>query len=104
MERSSEPLHISGYRVFLALIGLTLIEYWIAALAEGPIPYPVLCGLLAPITWIAILVNDNPLPFLGLIAVFKAALVLRYFMHITHLWQLGPTAVQRHPLEKGTNP
>lgn len=76
-----------GLQVFGALMALTFVEFWIAATAQGPIPYPILCGLLAPITWLAILVQRAPLPFLALIAIAKAVLVARYFMHIAQLWR-----------------
>ncbi len=76
-----------GWKVIGGLAVLTLLEYWVAAVAHGPLPYPVLCFLLAPITWLSIWASRNPLPFLALMAVLKAALILYYFMHVTHLWR-----------------
>jgi hypothetical protein len=75
-----------GWKVFGGLIALSLLEYWAAAMAEGPIPYPVLCGLLAPITWVAIFVSRNPLPILGIAAIAKAVLIVQYFMHVRKAW------------------
>ena len=75
-----------GWMVFAGLIVLTLAEYWVASMASGPIPYPVLCGLLAPITWLAVAASRDPLPYLALIAIGKAALIVRYFMHLAKVW------------------
>jgi len=75
-----------GWKVFGGLIALSLFEFWVASMAGGPIPYPVLCGLLAPITWLAIIVSRAPLPFLGLAAIAKAVLIVQYFMHVRKLW------------------
>ncbi len=76
-----------GKIVFVGLMVLTVIELWIASMAEGPIPYPVLCWLLAPITWLAIAAHGNPFPYLAAIAVTKAVLILYFFMHIAQLWR-----------------
>ena len=78
-----------GYKVIIGLAVLTVLEYWVASVAQGPLPYPVLCALLAPITWLSIWASHNPLPFLALMAVLKAGLILHYFMHLTHLWRRG---------------
>lgn len=75
-----------GWKVFAGLMALTVVEFWFASLASGPIPYPVLCGLLAPITWLAVSVSQNPLPYLGVAAVAKAILIVRYFMLIAKAW------------------
>ena len=76
-----------GWKVALGLAVLTGLEFWVAAAAQGPLPYPVLCALLAPITWISIWAARYPLPLLGLIAVLKAALILHYFMHVSQAWR-----------------
>ncbi len=76
-----------GYKVIIGLAVLTVLEYWVASASQGPLPYPVLCALLAPITWLSIWASHNPLPLLALIAVLKAGLILHYFMHLTHLWR-----------------
>jgi hypothetical protein len=76
-----------GIVVFGGLMALTVLEFWVAAMAEGPIPYPVLFFPLAPITWLAIAVSKGPLPYLAIIAVIKALLIIRYFMHIAQLWR-----------------
>ena len=76
-----------GWYVFAALLLLTALEFWLAQTAYGPLPYPVLCGLLAPLTWVAIAAQAHPLPFLAGIAMAKAALIVYYFMHIAQLWK-----------------
>ncbi len=76
-----------GWRVFAALVTLTALEFYIASLPLGPVPYPVLCGLLAPITWFSISAAAHPLPYLAVIAVIKVALILVYFMHIAQVWR-----------------
>jgi hypothetical protein len=76
-----------GYKVIIGLAALTALEYWVAASAQGPLPYPVLCALLAPITWLSIWASRNPLPYLALVAALKAGLILYYFMHVTQLWR-----------------
>lgn len=76
-----------GLMAFGGLMALTVFEFWIASMAKGPIPYPVLFAPLAPVTWIAILATANPLPFLGVIAVLKAVLIMQYFMHVSHVWR-----------------
>ena len=76
-----------GLRVFGGLVALTVFEFWIASVAQGPIPYPVLFWPLAPITWLAIAASASPLPFLAVIAVLKAILIAQYFMHIAQIWR-----------------
>jgi hypothetical protein len=76
-----------GWKVIAGLAALTALEYWVAASAQGPLPYPVLCALLAPITWFSIWASHNPLPYLALTAALKAGLILYYFMHVTQLWR-----------------
>lgn len=76
-----------GLLVFGGLMVLTVLEFWVASMAQGPIPYPVLFAPLAPVTWLAIAVAANPLPYLALIAVLKAVLIVRYFMHVSQLWR-----------------
>ena len=76
-----------GMRVFLGLMVLTVLEYWIATVAEGPAPYPAMCFILAPITWAAQLAMAAPLAILAIIAVIKAAMIAYYFMHVLQLWR-----------------
>jgi hypothetical protein len=73
--------------VFGGLLALTVLEYWFAAMAQGPIPYPVLFAPLAPVTWLAVAVSANSAPFLAVVAVLKALLILRFFMHVTQIWR-----------------
>ena len=76
-----------GLKVFGGLIALTAFEFWVASMATGPIPSPVLLAPLAPITWIAMSVSANPLPYLAAIAVLKAVLIMHFFMHVSQIWQ-----------------
>jgi hypothetical protein len=76
-----------GLQVFGGLMALTAFEFWVASMARGPIPYPVLFWPLAPITWLAISASANPMPYLVLFAVLKAVLILRFFMHISQVWR-----------------
>ena len=76
-----------GPQVFGGLMALTILEFWVAAMAEGPIPYPVLFWPLAPVTWLAMVVSANPLPYLTVIAVLKAVLIAQFFMHIAQVWR-----------------
>lgn len=87
-ERDQGPVERQqvGRVVFAGLIVLTAVEFWIASITQGPLPYPALNPALAPITWLAVLAASTPLPFLGLIAVLKAGLILRYFMHVSQIW------------------
>lgn len=75
-----------GWKVMAGLAVLTALELWVASVALGPIPYPVLFAPLAPITWASIWASRNPIPFLAAFAVLKAGLILYYFMHVSHLW------------------
>ena len=68
-------------------MALTVFEFWVASMAQGPIPYPVLFWPLAPVTWLALSASANPMPYLALIAVLKAVLILRFFMHISQVWR-----------------
>jgi hypothetical protein len=85
-DRKAAALRI-GLQVFGGLIALTFLEFWVAAMAEGPIPYPVLFWPLAPITWLALWVSSNSLPFLVVLAVLKAVLIAQYFMHVAQIWR-----------------
>ncbi|MCP4537918.1 MAG: hypothetical protein GY832_12305 [Chloroflexi bacterium] len=76
-----------GLQAFGGLMALTIFEFWIASMAKGPIPYPVLFWPLAPVTWLALSASANPMPYLVLIAAIKAVLILRFFMHISQIWQ-----------------
>jgi hypothetical protein len=76
-----------GWKVIIGLTVLTALEYWVASVAQGLLPYPVLCALLAPITWFSVWASRNPLPYLALMAALKAGLILHYFMHVTQVWR-----------------
>jgi hypothetical protein len=76
-----------GLMVFGGLMVLTIFEFWVASMAEGPIPFPVLFWPLAPVTWLAISAAANPLPYLVGIAVLKAVLILQFFMHVSQIWR-----------------
>jgi len=78
-----------GTKVILGLFALTAVEFWVASLARGPLPYPPLLPLLAPITWVSIWVSRNPLPYLAVAALLKGVLILYYFMHVSHMWKRG---------------
>jgi hypothetical protein len=75
-----------GWKVIAGLAVLTALEFWVASVAMGPIPYPVLFAPLAPITWLSIWVSRSPVPWLGALAAVKAGLILYYFMHVSQLW------------------
>jgi hypothetical protein len=85
-DRKAAALRI-GLQVFGGLIALSVLEFWVAAMAEGPIPYPVLFWPLAPITWLALWVSTNSFPFLAVFAVLKAILIAQYFMHVAQIWR-----------------
>ncbi len=36
--------------------------------------------------WIAVSVHSSPLPYLTIVALIKAWLILQYFMHVRQLW------------------
>jgi hypothetical protein len=76
-----------GWIVIGGLAVLTALEFWVASMTTGPIPYPVLFWPLAPITWIAVWASRSPLPFLALFALAKAGLIIYYFMHVAQLWR-----------------
>ncbi len=76
-----------GLQAFGGLMALTIFEFWIASMAEGPVPYPVLFWPLAPVTWLALSASANPIPYLVVLAVIKAVLILRFFMHVSQIWQ-----------------
>lgn len=86
MEAEQETKLSLGWKVIAGLGILTALEFWAAAVAQGPIPYPVLFPPLAPITWLSIWVSRSPVPWLGAIAAVKAVLIVYYFMHISQLW------------------
>jgi hypothetical protein len=67
----------TGWYVFAGLLGLTAVEFWLASVAQGPQPAPVLCGAAYPI------------PFLAGVALLKAGLIVYFFMHIGQLWRKG---------------
>jgi hypothetical protein len=83
-----------GWKVFAGLVVLTILEYWVASMAQGPIPYPVLCAPFAPITWLASSVSRNAAPYLAILAVGKAFLILRFLMHVAQLWAAQVWAAQ----------
>ena len=76
-----------GWIVIGGLAILTALEFWVASMTTGPIPYPVLFWPLAPITWFAVWASRTPLPFLAVLALGKAALIVHYFMHVSQLWR-----------------
>lgn len=86
MDSESTAKSSLGRKVFAGLIALTAFEFWIASMTYGPLPYPALTWVLAPITWLAVSAAANPLPYLGLMAVLKAGLIMRYFMHVSQIW------------------
>jgi hypothetical protein len=92
MEAQREKKFRLGWQIIAILAALTAFEFWVASVAEGPIPYPVLCWPFAPITWLAIWISKSPLPFLGIIAIIKAGLIAHYFMHISQLWKQAEEA------------
>jgi cytochrome c oxidase subunit IV len=51
----------------------------------------IVIGALAVLTaveyWIAISVHSGTLPYLAVIGLVKAGLIVQYFMHVAHLWQ-----------------
>ena len=61
MKEKKEAAFIRGIRVLVGLAILTAVEYAVSFL-------------------------DNSSTLLLIIALFKAGLVLQYFMHISHLW------------------
>jgi hypothetical protein len=81
MEGSKEARYRLGVKVGIALGILTAFEFWVASVANGPLPYPVLCLPLAPITWLALWASRSPLMFLGMALLIKAALIVNYYMH-----------------------
>ncbi len=85
---SRSPNSRLGLLILAALLAITAVELWVASQAEGPVvPYPVLCGLLAPLTWLAQAAAAAPLPILLVLALGKASLILYYFMHVSQLWR-----------------
>ena len=75
-----------GWIVIAGLGVLTGLEFWVASVAMGPIPYPALFAPLAPITWLSIWISRSPIPFLAGLAFVKAGLILYYFMHVAQMW------------------
>jgi hypothetical protein len=55
-----------GWKVGIGLAVLTALEYALAVYLPG-----------------------NPLPYLAVVALIKAWLIVQYFMHIAHLWHGG---------------
>lgn len=51
----------------------------------------IVIGGLAVLTaleyWIAVSVHSTPLPYLAVIALIKAWLIVQYFMHVAQLWR-----------------
>ncbi|RMF90286.1 MAG: hypothetical protein D6736_06970 [Nitrospinota bacterium] len=68
-----------GWIVAVALAVLTGLEYWIAT--AGP---QVASGPAAEMGQAAF---GNVLPWLVLIALVKAWLIVQYFMHVSQLWR-----------------
>lgn len=50
----------------------------------------IVIGGLALLTaieyWVAVSIHSNPLPYLAVIALVKAWLIVQYFMHVAQLW------------------
>lgn len=86
MEAEKQGKLSLGWKVIAGLAVLTLLEFWAASVAQGPLPYPVLFAPLAPITWLSIWISRSPVAFLAALAAVKAALILYYFMHVSQLW------------------
>jgi hypothetical protein len=82
MEDSKKARYRRGVKVGIALGILTAFEFWVASMANGPLPYPVMCMPLAPITWLAIWAASSPLLFLAMSMLIKAALIVNYYMHL----------------------
>lgn len=53
-----------GWIVIGGLVVLTAVEYWVA-----------------------ISIHSSPLPYLAVIALIKAWLIVQYFMHVAQLWR-----------------
>ena len=87
--KSQKKAFTLGWQVFAGLMVLTVVEFWVASMAEGPIPYPPIIPPLAPVTWLALWISANPLPFLAVLAIPKALLILHYFMHVSQAWREG---------------
>jgi hypothetical protein len=85
MEEQKEARYRLGIQVGIALAILTAIEFWVASVASGPVPYPVLCAPLAPITWISLWAARSPGLFIGVGILLKAGLILNYYMHLDHV-------------------
>jgi hypothetical protein len=82
MEGSKAAEYRRGLLIGIALAALTAFEFWAASMASGPVPYPVLCLPLAPITWLALSVARSPLMFLVVGLLVKAGLIVNYYMHL----------------------
>lgn len=52
---------------------------------QGIITFVVLAALTAGEFWVSSVTNGSVV-FLLIIGVIKAAIILQYFMHISHLW------------------
>lgn len=64
MQESSKAERLRlGLIIFIGLGVLTAVEYWIA-----------------------IAIHSTTIPYLAVIALFKAWLIAQYFMHIAQLW------------------
>jgi len=55
------------------------------AYLRGLVTLIVLAALTAGEFWVSSVTNGS-LVFLSIIALIKAAIILQYFMHISHLW------------------
>jgi len=51
----------------------------------------IVIGGLAVLTaveyWVAVSIHSSPLPYLAVIALIKAWLIIQYFMHVAQLWR-----------------
>ena len=85
MEEEKQARYQLGIKVGIGLAILTAIEFWVASVANGTVPYPVLCAPLAPITWISLWAQRSPGLFIGVGILLKAGLILNYYMHLNHV-------------------
>lgn len=58
-----------------------------ARLRLGWIVITALAVLTALEYWIAISIHSTALPYLAMIALVKAGLIIQYFMHVAQLWR-----------------
>ena len=86
MEEQKKAKYQLGIKVGIGLAILTTLEFWVASVAYGTVPYPVLCAPLAPITWFSLWAQRSPGLFIVIGILLKAGLILNYYMHLNHVW------------------